>query len=257
MLYSKGMDVYTCRKGVIVKMNLQSMKRASVPLHAEVAELLRRQILSGDLVAGSKLPSLKVLTEQLGVARMTIIQAMNALEDEGLIEKHSGKGTFVKAVVVPERHTLQMRANISQIYAMVEELEVSVTRNETVIDKTSQGQYVRAMTRIHARSGQPFCLVDIKLDDQIYELAPERFSKEIVVSVLRDLGVNVDKARQKVTIAYADFALAQSLGIKVNSAVFKVFREFLARDGTLIYSATLLYPGDLLELEIEFATDSV
>lgn len=235
-------------------MNLQAMKRAAVPLHAEVAEVLRHQIMSGDLRAGAKLPALRVLTEQLGVARMTVVQAMNTLEDEGLIEKHSGKGTFVKAVKVPARHTMHMKADISQIYEMVDQMEVSVTQNEAVIEKSPEGRYFRAMTRIHSRLGKPFCQVDIKLDDQIFDRAPDRFATEIVVSVLRDLGVSVHKARQKVTISYADFAMADALGIKVNSAVFRVLREFVDADGQLIYSATLSYPGDLLALEMEFAT---
>ena len=236
-------------------MILQAMRRAAVPLHAEVAEVLRHQIMSGDLPAGSRLPALRELTEQLGVARMTVVQAMNTLEEEGLIEKHSGKGTFVKAVKAPVRHTMQMKADISQIYQMVDQMEVSVTQNEATIEKSADGRYFRAMTRIHARLGKPFCQVDIRLDDQVFDRAPDRFAKEIVVSVLRDLGVNVHKARQKVTISYADFAMAQALGVKVNSAVFRVLREFLDADGKLIYSATLSYPGDLLELEMEFTTD--
>jgi len=60
-----------------------------------------------------------------------------------------------------------------------------------------------------------------------------------------------------VTITYADFAMAQALGIKVNSAVFLVNREFLDAQDQLIYSAALSYPGDLLELEMEFATEPV
>ena len=66
-----------------MKRNLQSMRQQDVPLHAEVAAVLRHQILYGDLPYGSKLPALRELTETLGVARMTIIQAMNTLEDEG------------------------------------------------------------------------------------------------------------------------------------------------------------------------------
>ena len=236
-------------------MNLQAMKRTAVPLHAEVAEVLRHQIMSGELPTGTKLPALRELTEQLGVARMTVVQAMNTLEDEGLIEKHSGRGTFVKAVKIPARHTLQMKADISQIYTMVDQLEVSVRQTDDVIQKDASGRYFRSMSRIHTRLGKPFCQVDIRLDDQIFERAPERFSQEIVVSVLRDLGVTVHKARQRVTISYADFAMAQALGIKVNSAVFRVLREFLDDSDQLIYSATLFYSGDLLELEMEFATD--
>ncbi len=236
-------------------MNLQAMKRTSVPLHAEVAGVLRHQILSGDLPAGTRLLALRELTEQLGVARMTVVQAMNSLEEEGLIEKHSGRGTFVKEVKVPKRHTLHMKAEISQIYAMVDQMEVYVRKGDATIEKGDDGRYFRCMRRIHARAGKPFCQVDIRLDDQVFERAPDRFAKEIVVTVLKDLGVSTPKARQKVTISHSDFEMAEALGIKVNSAVFRVMREFLNASGQLIYSATLYYPGDLLEFEVEFATE--
>ena len=236
-------------------MNLQSMKRKAVPLHAEVAEVLRHQIMSGDLLPGARLPALRELTEELGVARMTVVQAMNTLEDEGLIEKHSGRGTFVRKVQIPDRVSLRMRAEISEIHAMVDQLKVSVRRGEATIEKSEDGRYFRCMRRIHARGGKPFCLADIRLDDQVYERAPDRFRQEIVVAVLRDLDVDIANARQQVTIAYADFDLAKALGIKVNSAVFKVLREFFDEKGVLIYSAKLLYPCDMLEFEIEFSTD--
>lgn len=236
-------------------MNLQAMKRAAVPLHAEVAEVLRHQILSGELAPGTRLPALRELSQELGVARMTVVQAMNTLQDEGLIEKHSGKGTFVRPVRIAPRHTLQMSADISQIYTMVDQLEVSVGQGDAAIEKDEDGRYFRTMSRIHARSGKPFCQVDIRLDDRLFERAPERFSGEIVVKVLKDLGVEIHRARQTVTIGYADFTLAKALGIKVNSAVFRVRRVFLDRDDRLIYSATLHYPGDLLEFEMEFTTD--
>ena len=236
-------------------MNLQSLRRQAVPLYAEWAAVLRNQIMSGDLPSGARLPALRELAKELGVARMTVIQAMNTLEEEGLIERHPGRGTFVREVKVPQRHTLQMKADISQIYAMVDQLEVSVRKGDARIEK-EDGRYFRCMRRIHTRDGKPFCQVDIRLDDQIFDQAPERFTREIVVSVLKDLGVTVARARQKVIISYADFSLAKALGIKVNSAVFRVVREFLDGDDELIYSATLFYPGDLLELEMEFSLNA-
>ncbi|MGC6439701.1 MAG: GntR family transcriptional regulator, partial [Candidatus Puniceispirillaceae bacterium] len=45
-------------------MNLTQIKRESVPLHAEVAALLRHQIMSGRLKAGERLPALSELTEK-------------------------------------------------------------------------------------------------------------------------------------------------------------------------------------------------
>lgn len=236
-------------------MNLQSMRRQAVPLHAEVAEVLRHQIMSGDRAPGSRLPALRELTEELGVARMTVVQAMNTLEEEGLIEKHSGRGTFVRAVEIPSRVQMQMKADLSEIHAMVDQLEVVVREGEATIEKSEDGRYFRCMRRIHARRGKPFCQVDIRLDDSVYERAPQRFMQEIVVSVLRDLDIRIAKARQKVTISYADFDLAKALRLKVNSAVFKVERAFYDANEELIYSARLFYPGDQLEMEISFATD--
>jgi len=237
-------------------MNLQSMKRQAVPLHAEVAGVLRHQIMSGDLAPGTQLPALRELTTQLGVARMTVVQAMNTLEEEGLIERHSGRGTFVKDVDIPNRQTLHMKAEMSQIHSMVSQLEVSFVSSDKKVETSDiDGRDYQCMQRIHARDGKPFCHVDIRLDHALFALAPERFTQEIVVSVLHDLGVEVASARQKVAISYANFELAQALQINVNSAVFRVFREFYDAQNNLIYSANLIYPGDMLELEIEFAVD--
>lgn len=230
------------------------MKRRAVPLHVEVADVLRHQILSGELAPGAKVPALRSLTAQLGVARMTVMQAMNTLVEEGLIERFAGRGTFVRQVELPNRETLYMQAELSQLHSMVSQLEVAVVDSDitTVSSDNTKGTDYCQMKRIHAKEGKPFCFVDIRLDKSVFDKAPSRFQNEIVVSVLKDLGVAVASARQKVTISYADFELAQSLDITVNSAVFRVFREFFNEQDQLIYSATLLYPGDLLELEIDF-----
>ena len=235
-------------------MNLTQMKRVSVPLHVEVAELLRRQILSGKIKAGDRLPALNELSENFGVARMTIRQAMDALEDEGLIERYAGKGTFAREVNLPARQKLNMKAELSQLQAMVAQLEVMVVGDADqaqIVDV--EGRAFRQMRRIHSQSGEPFCHVDIKLENQLYLKSPARFDTEIVVTVLKDLGVAVESARQNVTIAYADVEMAEILKMPVNAPVFHVLREFYSDNGQLIYSAILIYPGDKLELEVEFA----
>lgn len=237
-------------------MTLNRMKRQSVPLHAEVAAMLRNQIMSGELGPGSPLPPLSELTEIMGVARMTIRQAMNALEDEGLIERYPGRGTFVKQVELPKRQTLNMKAELSQLQSMVAQLEVAVLDDDAEGEQREiDGVNYQCMKRVHVLEGKPFCQVDLKLDDAVYQMAPERFAGEIVVSVLNDLGISVDSARQRVKIAYADFEIAQALEVKVNSPVFHVFREFFDPEGQLLYSASLIYPGEMLEFDIEFTVD--
>lgn len=237
-------------------MDLVTMKRKSVPLHAEVAEILRHRIVSGDLPAGTQLPPLNELTKTLGVARMTVRQAMTTLEDDGLIQRFRGKGTFVRDVALTKRKSLKMKAELSELHSMVRQLKVSVVdgqRTETSTD--ADGTTYVSMRRIHTLDGVAFCYVDLRLEKSIYDCAPERFAAEIVISVLNSLKLPVISARQRVTISYADFEIARALSINVNTPVFRVFREFFTTDGRLVYSAKLTYPGDLLEFDVEFTVD--
>ena len=67
------------------------------PKHERLRDHLVNEIALGRLRVGEVLPSENILVEQLGVARSTIRQAMKALEDDGLIRRVQGKGTFVES----------------------------------------------------------------------------------------------------------------------------------------------------------------
>jgi len=65
-------------------------------LYQQVADIIRKQIQSGSMPAGARLPSEKVLAQQLGVSRPTVREAMIALEIAGLVEIRSGSGSYVR-----------------------------------------------------------------------------------------------------------------------------------------------------------------
>ena len=66
-------------------------------LYQRVVTRLRRQIQSGQLPVGGRLPSEKLLAQQLGVSRPTVREAMIALEIAGLVEVRTGSGAYVLA----------------------------------------------------------------------------------------------------------------------------------------------------------------
>jgi GntR family transcriptional repressor for pyruvate dehydrogenase complex len=73
-------------------------KKADAPsprLGTQVAELLKRRILSGGYAPGDKLPPELALAEDLAVNRFTVREAMNQLEQLRLIERRPGSGTEV------------------------------------------------------------------------------------------------------------------------------------------------------------------
>lgn len=64
---------------------------------AEVARRILKQVSTGELGPGSRLPSERQLAERLGVGRSAIREAIAALDLFGIIETRQGAGSFIKA----------------------------------------------------------------------------------------------------------------------------------------------------------------
>jgi GntR family transcriptional regulator len=72
-------------------------RSSRMPLYAQLEVVLRSQISDGALRPGDLLPSEAVLGEQYGISRITVRAALQHLEQDGLLERQAGRGTFVKA----------------------------------------------------------------------------------------------------------------------------------------------------------------
>src|SRR6185437_13651133 len=82
-------------------MNFAIDRELPVPLGVQLRGLIEYGIACGELPAGSRLPSVRGLAEQLRLAPMTVSQVYRELQAAGLIETRPGHGTFV-AAAVPE-----------------------------------------------------------------------------------------------------------------------------------------------------------
>jgi GntR family transcriptional regulator of arabinose operon len=70
-------------------------RTSSLPLHIQLLDELRHQIMSGIAKPHDRLPGEWELVRTLNISRATIQRAWQAAEDEGLIYRIAGKGTFV------------------------------------------------------------------------------------------------------------------------------------------------------------------
>ena len=76
-------------------------KRPGVPLYEDLYRCIRKDILSGHLCAGEKLPSKRALAENLEVSKITVENAYNQLMAEGYIRSEEKVGYFVESVDYP------------------------------------------------------------------------------------------------------------------------------------------------------------
>ena len=94
-------------------MNKKNYEISALSLTSQTVCRLRAEILSGTYVVGQKLPSENALTQQFGVSRGTLRQALDVIEKERLIIRQQGRGTFVSNLVGTE--TTQGKASLLAI----------------------------------------------------------------------------------------------------------------------------------------------
>ncbi|HUR97358.1 MAG TPA: PLP-dependent aminotransferase family protein [Pyrinomonadaceae bacterium] len=90
--------------------SLAGRAQTDVPMYRQIYDEFRRGILSGKISPRSRIPSSRALADQLGVSRITVVNAYDQLFAEGYLEARVGSGTFV-AGELPEEllHTASLR----------------------------------------------------------------------------------------------------------------------------------------------------
>jgi GntR family transcriptional regulator len=233
-----------------------TLKSAPGVLYQHVSALIRKRLLGGELLPGDRLASIEALAQSYGVAVVTVRQALALLEEEGLIERRHGRGTFVTEGIKSKRW-LKLESNWDSLIDMwgrsrprpVKVLDKVGTPLLEEDDGTPAPAY-RFMRRVHTADNTPYAVIDIYVDRRIYTRCPDRFNNEMVIVVLDSLEV-VNTMRQRLTIGTADLEVAYLLRVPVNSAVGIMRRVITDHNDVAIYVGEAIYRGDLVRLERE------
>ncbi len=73
-------------------------KSDPTPLYIQLASELAKYIQDNTFDVGTKLPTIRSLSNQLGINRDTVVSAYKLLENQGLVESHIGKGTYISVI---------------------------------------------------------------------------------------------------------------------------------------------------------------
>ena len=230
-----------------------------MPRYAQLASLLRQRIARGQWSAGDRMPSLDALRREFDVARVTVRQAVNLLQREGLVSAEQGRGTFVTGRPARERR-LRLETDLRSLAEVYrdDKPELTLIDEETALqpaldpaDGKAAPRY-RFLRRVHARDGEPYCVISIYLDERVFRMAPKRFRSETVIPVLLELPrLRIASAQQTLRISVADVEVARHLGIALNSPVAEVRRVCKTRDDTVIYLGEVTYRGDYIHLQMD------
>lgn len=100
-------------------MRLSIDPAGSLPPYRQLLDQIIGQIDNGELSAGTKLPSVRGLATELGIAPNTVAKTYRHLESTGYVDTHGRNGTTVATLLAgPQRHSSALELSRQYLAAM-------------------------------------------------------------------------------------------------------------------------------------------
>ena len=96
---------------------MKLLQNSGIPIYKQISEQLKEEILSGKIIEGEYLPSIRGLAQDLRTSVITTIKAYEELESEGLVTAVQGKGFYVNAQdseLLREQHIRKVEEDLTQ-----------------------------------------------------------------------------------------------------------------------------------------------
>jgi GntR family transcriptional regulator, phosphonate transport system regulatory protein len=231
---------------------------AALPLWRQIQEAISREIFTGSLEPGQKIPSAHELAKRFGVNRHTVRRAINELAKRNLVRTETGSGTYVRER--PYYYPITDRTRCSQTmgnYSIATRYELIEHRLEspgaTVCE--SLGRDVKRVYCLVYRS-----YVDERLFDyseayfpaQRFPGLPEVFERHrSVTRTLAEFGVR-DYLRQSTAIMakLPAAAIAKHLSLAPGRPVLHVCSTNVDLDGVPVQYGETYFSGDWVRLMV-------
>ncbi|WP_103256694.1 FadR/GntR family transcriptional regulator [Tabrizicola aquatica] len=149
---------------------------------------LRGFILDGGYAGGAKLPPERDLSDQLGLSRATLRKALDALERDGMIWRHVGKGTFVSGDLpksAPSSAMVELGRQLTPFRMMRARLaiEPAIAREAAV---NASGEAMHKMQRAIERAKAATTWNEYEVQDDLFHRAIAEASDNLLLLALFD-----------------------------------------------------------------------
>jgi GntR family transcriptional regulator len=245
------------------------------PLYAQASEALRNLVQGGGYAPGDRLPSEIELSQQLGISRPTLREALRLLEEDGTIVRRHGVGTFVaqsQPVIesglevlesierIAQRlglSTSMAEARIQERVAAPRELRALALNGDAMVTEvtrviTADGQRVAHLVDVVPRQvlrGDELRGYDLSIAP-VHELVPspaapgESFHGSVLDYFLARGWPALSHSRTELSAEAADPELAHALAVSKGKPLLRLEAQLYAQDAQVVdYSISHFVPG--------------
>jgi DNA-binding GntR family transcriptional regulator len=161
-------------------------------------ETIREQIFNNTFRQGELL-SESALSQELGMSRTPVREALRMLASENLVEVRNGVGIFIKPITLQDIHDLfEVRCALEMLAAKTAIYQISVEEADAL-----SAQFTDLIQR-QTNGPIPDPKEFVALDWKLHELLVERSGNEYVKSIVRNIHSNVRRYLEMSFLSFND-----------------------------------------------------
>lgn len=233
---------------------------SGVPAYQQIEQWLTELMTAGSLTAGDRLPKESDLASTLGVSRMTLRQALAALEARGVVERIPGRrgGTFIVEPTIEcditglagfteQLRRGQVRASARVLSARL----VPVSPRVAKALEVARAAEVYEVVRVRRANRQPLALERSYLPAELFPgLLDKRLTGSLYSRMARDYDLAPQTATEYLEPFVAGSAVAALLEVPVGSALLRIERTAATAAGRPIEYASDLFRPDRIRITV-------
>jgi len=222
-----------------------------LPLYAQLEHALRQAIEEGKFGPSAALPAERQLALELGVSRITVRKAIDALVAEGLLVRRAGSGNFVNGRIEKQFSTLNsftqdMRARgRTPGSTWLKRAAGVVTPEEALRLDLPPGSPVLRLHRLRCADGTPMCVEYATVAG--FALSSPEAVADSLYEALAASGHRPVRARQRLSAVLLGGEQARLLRARDGDAGLCVERLGLLADGRAVEFCRSYYRGDMVD----------
>lgn len=229
--------------------------RANTPLYLQLEATLRQALVAGQWHPGEALPSERDLAEQFKVSRLTLRKALERLENQGLVRRRQGSGTYVAprleqplSMLTSFSHDMRARGLEPNTRWLKRGLYVA-SPEEVLALSLSLGERVARLERVRSAQGEPMAIERATLPATLLP-EPQKVSDSLYAH-LEAKGLRPHRALQRLRAVAAGRTEAELLAIRQGEPVLYIERISFLADGSMLEFTRSHYRGDRYDFVAE------
>lgn len=203
-------------------MDFELNKNSSQPLYKQLVNYFTDPHLVKNIIdENGRLPTERELSEKFNISRITVRQALKILEDQDLIKREQGKGTFlseekITQPIVGSRSFSQVvkeSGNIPGAKLLSAAIRLADERDRRLLN-LSDDAYIVAIERIRYINEKPSAYEISHFRQDYSFLLTKSFDNDSMYDFIhKEKGIHFTDAKRTIEIVYADKEIASFLNI--------------------------------------------